>query len=150
MNGLPALIQAQSPIEASDLLVRLATVMRCGYTVGGVAEPAVTAMSGLAFLPVVVMQAELRARVLMGIPPSAEFEPCPEALFGVRCEVPEIAADGAGTLRAAFLLDAAEDLGLLQQDATVELSSLVDEHERRVAGIRDRAESEPGNASGRR
>lgn len=107
-------------VSASHLLARFVMQRRCALLLDGVEESAAFLFDPRVFLPVVAMQAQFRARALLGFQMGAEFEKYDRALMGVRVKLPRLDGSGAGACRAAFLVDAAERVFGLQPQARIE------------------------------
>lgn len=107
-------------ISASHLLARFVTQRGCALLIDGVEESAAFLFDPRVFLPLVAMQAQFRARALLGFQLGAEFEKDEKALMGVRVRLPRLDGSGAGSCRAAFLVDAAERVFGLNPQARIE------------------------------
>jgi len=114
-----------SPVHATRLLAEVVSRRGCTLLIDGQEESAHLIFASKGLLPVVAMQAHFRARSLLGFSFGARFESDPQALLGVDVDVPLLDGAGAGTCRAAFLLDAVERVFGLSPGARIECMPVV-------------------------
>ncbi len=113
------------PVSASRLLADVVHKRGCSLLIDGQTESPLFLFDPRVLLPVVAIQAHFRARSLLGFPFGAVFDQDPEALLGVGVSMPSLDGSGAGTCRAAFLVDAAERIFGLQPNSRIECMPVI-------------------------
>lgn len=111
--------------EMRRVLTMVSRHLGVRFQVHGQSEAAIVVFAPEGLLPVIAMDAQLKAKELMGLDLGIRFEPDPQAALGVSCIVPALTGDDLSVARACFFLRSAEKILGLQENVDIELAPVI-------------------------